>query len=181
MLVAEEFGDRLQARACFIGATRGAQRDRESVDGHGPVEPRLVRLHLGHARFHEGERGIESRDRARHLAAREQDEAVIEPGHSAIALECGIIRRVRLAGCTAHPDAEWVTQQARQVAWTLGERIEPVRFLIRDHDYKFTTTFDAVFESQNTRIIRTPIQVPEANGIAERLCERRGPNVWTGC
>lgn len=43
-------------------------------------------------------------------------------------------RRVRLAGCTAHPDADWVTQQARQVAWTLAERSEPVRFLIRDHD-----------------------------------------------
>jgi len=78
-------------------------------------------------------------------------------------------RRVRLAGCTAHPDAEWVTQQARQVAWTLGEHIEPIRFLIRDHDAKFTTTFDAVFESQNTRIIRTPIQAPQANGIAERF------------
>jgi transposase InsO family protein len=78
-------------------------------------------------------------------------------------------RRVRLAGCTAHPDAEWVTQQARQVAWTLGEHIERVRFLIRDHDSKFPSSFDAVFESQHTRIIRTPIRVPEANGIAERF------------
>jgi transposase InsO family protein len=78
-------------------------------------------------------------------------------------------RRVRLAGCTAHPNAEWVTQQARQVAWTLGERTEPVRFLIRDHDSKFPSGFDAVFESQKTRIIRTPIRVPEANGIAERF------------
>ena len=78
-------------------------------------------------------------------------------------------RRVHLAGCTAHPDGEWVTQQARQVAWTLAERERPVRFLIRDHDRKFTGSFDAVFEAQGTRIIRTPVQVPEANGIAERF------------
>jgi transposase InsO family protein len=78
-------------------------------------------------------------------------------------------RRVHLAGCTAHPDGEWVTQQARQVAWTFAERADRVRFLIRDHDRKFTDTFDAVFEAQGTRIVRTPIQVPEANGIAERF------------
>ena len=75
-------------------------------------------------------------------------------------------RRVHLAGCTAHPDAEWVTQQARQVTWSLAERAEPVRFLIRDHDRKFTGTFDAIFESQRTRIIRTPIQTPQS----ERNC-----------
>jgi putative transposase len=79
-------------------------------------------------------------------------------------------RRVHLAGCTAHPDAEWVTQQARQVTWTLGDRPQqPVRFLIRDHDRKFPDSFDAVFEAQGARIVRTPIQVPEANGIAERF------------
>ena len=78
-------------------------------------------------------------------------------------------RRVYLAGCTPHPDGEWVTQQARHVAWTLSERADPVRFLIRDHDRKFTRGFDVVFEAQATRIVRTPIQVPEANGIAERF------------
>jgi transposase InsO family protein len=78
-------------------------------------------------------------------------------------------RRVHLAGCTAHPDAEWVTQQARQVAWTFAERPEPIHFLIRDHDRKFTAGFDAVFEAENIRIVRTPIQAPEANGIAERF------------
>lgn len=40
---------------------------------------------------------------------------------------------------------------------------------IRDHDRKFTSRFDVVFEAQGTRIVRTPIQVPEANGIAERF------------
>jgi transposase InsO family protein len=78
-------------------------------------------------------------------------------------------RRVHLAGCTAHPNAEWITQQARQVAWALAERAEPVRFLIRDNDRKFVGGFDAVFESEHIGIIRTPIQVPEANGIAERF------------
>jgi len=78
-------------------------------------------------------------------------------------------RRVHLAGCTAHPDGAWVTQQARQIAWTLAERGEPVRFLIRDRDRKFTRSFDAVFEAQEMRIVRTPVQVPEANGIAERF------------
>jgi hypothetical protein len=34
-------------------------------------------------------------------------------------------RRVHFAGCTAHPDNAWVTQQARQVLWTLEGR-EPV-------------------------------------------------------
>jgi transposase InsO family protein len=78
-------------------------------------------------------------------------------------------RRVHLAGCTIHPDGEWVTQQGRRVAWTLGERADRVRFLIRDHDRKFSGSFDAVFEAEGIRIVRTPIQVPEANGIAERF------------
>ena len=76
---------------------------------------------------------------------------------------------MHLAGCTAHPVGEWVKQQARQVAWALAEREQPVRFLIRDHDGKFPSSFDAVFKAQGTRIIRTPVQVSEANGIAERF------------
>jgi putative transposase len=47
-------------------------------------------------------------------------------------------RRVHLAGCTPNPDGAWVSQQARQLVWTLPERATPVRFLIRDRDSKFT-------------------------------------------
>jgi len=56
-------------------------------------------------------------------------------------------RRVHLAGCTPHPKATWVTQQARQFAWTIPGRAEPLRFLIRDRDQDFTIAFDDVFRS----------------------------------
>lgn len=78
-------------------------------------------------------------------------------------------RRDYVAGCTSHPDGDWVTHKARHFAWTLSEHADPVRFLIRDHDREFTISFDVVFEAQGTRIVRTPIQAPEANGIAARF------------
>ncbi len=44
-----------------------------------------------------------------------------------------------------------------------------MRILICYHDRKFTASFDAVFQAQGTRVIRTPIQLPHANGLAERF------------
>ena len=40
--------------------------------------------------------------------------------------------------------------------------------MIRDRDSKFTAAFDAVFHGADIRIIRTPVQAPRANAIAER-------------
>jgi putative transposase len=78
-------------------------------------------------------------------------------------------RRVHLAGCTPNPSAPWVAQQARHLSWTLAERPEMFRFLIRDRDQKFTHDFDEVCRSEGIQIVRTPFRAPAANGVAERF------------
>ena len=78
-------------------------------------------------------------------------------------------RRVHVAGCTPNPSAPWVTQRARQLTWTLAERPESLRFLIRDRDQKFTDGFDDVFRGSGLEIICTPFRAPQANGVAERF------------
>jgi putative transposase len=77
-------------------------------------------------------------------------------------------RQVYFAGCTAHPNQNWVTQQARQMTWELEERDPPMKYLIRDHDTKFTQSFDTVFEAAGIEIVNIPYQAPNANAVAER-------------
>ena len=76
-------------------------------------------------------------------------------------------RRIEYVACTASPDGDWVTQQARNLVMQLGEQ-QPFRFLIHDRDSKFSHAFDEVFRSEGMRVIRTPVQAPNANAHAER-------------
>ena len=71
-------------------------------------------------------------------------------------------RRVHLAGGTGHPEAEWVTQQARPMVWQLEDRDPAIHFLIHDRDAKFVTAFDTLFQSSHVHIIRTPRPMPSA-------------------
>ena len=80
-------------------------------------------------------------------------------------------RRIHLSPSTAHPDSAWVTQQARNLVMDLDGHSPAIRFLIRDRDAKFSRSFDEVLRSEGMRVIRTPIQAPNANAHAERVIE----------
>lgn len=77
-------------------------------------------------------------------------------------------RHVYLAGISQYPDGSWVAQQARNQVWLLEDNETEFVGLIRDNDSKFTDSFDSVFESEGTHIIRTPFKAPNANAFAER-------------
>ena len=89
-------------------------------------------------------------------------------------------RRVHVLAVTAHPEGEWVVQQARNFLMQLGDDLGRLRYLIRDRDTKFTSAFDAVLPPRRSRCcahrcgprVRTPMR---SGGWA-----RFGGRCWTG-
>ena len=86
-------------------------------------------------------------------------------------------RVVHLLGVTTNPNGPWVTQVARNFCTDLEDAGRRLRFLIRDRDTKFTTSFDEVFASIGAETVLTPVRAPNAKGLASH-CTSWG---WLGC
>ena len=55
----------------------------------------------------------------------------------------------------------------------LNEHFDPIKYLIRDRDCRFTSAFDAVFEAEGIETLRSPVRAPRANAICERMIGTR--------
>ncbi|MEV4135101.1 integrase core domain-containing protein [Dactylosporangium sp. NPDC049742] len=77
-------------------------------------------------------------------------------------------RQVHIAGVTAHPAGDWVTQQVRNLLMNFDQHASRLRFLLRARDTKFTAAFDVVFTAAGVDVLRTPPQAPKANAFVER-------------
>ena len=90
-------------------------------------------------------------------------------------------RRVEYFACTSKPDTVWMLQQARNLLMEFDDREKQVRFLIHDRDAKFPCAFDALLATENIKVIRTPVQAPNANAYMERWSAAPAASASTGC
>jgi transposase InsO family protein len=76
-------------------------------------------------------------------------------------------RRILHFNVTRHPTSSWVIQQLREA---FPYQLAP-KFLIFDRDSKFSLEVAVAVRSLNVRPIRTSIESPWQNGVAERWVE----------
>jgi putative transposase len=77
-------------------------------------------------------------------------------------------RRVRILGPTAHPNAAWVAQAARNPVMDLQDAGCRARFLIRDRDGKYPALFDAILADTAIEVVLSGVRMPRMNSIMER-------------
>ena len=77
-------------------------------------------------------------------------------------------RRAECLACTSKPNTDWMLQQARNLLMELDDHDRQARFLIHDRDAKFPRAFHALLTNDGFKVIRTPVQAPNANAHMER-------------
>ncbi len=78
-------------------------------------------------------------------------------------------RRIWVSKATAHPNAAWVAQQARNMCMVAQEEKAKPTCLLRDRDTKFTYQFDAIFWAEGIKPNRLPKNSPNLNAFCERV------------
>jgi hypothetical protein len=77
-------------------------------------------------------------------------------------------RRVDIAGITIHPNEPWMKQMARNVTMEGCGSLRDCRYLLLDHDTKFTQSFRAIIASGQVEPLALPARSPNLNAYAER-------------
>jgi transposase InsO family protein len=77
-------------------------------------------------------------------------------------------RRIRILGATAHPNAAWVTQAARNLVMDLQDAGANARYLICDRDGKYPALFSMILADAGITVVRSGVQMPRMNAIIER-------------
>ena len=77
-------------------------------------------------------------------------------------------RRVDIAGITVHPDERWMQQIARNVTMEGCGALRDCRYLLHDHDTKYTQSFRAIIASGQVEPLMLPARSPNLNAYAER-------------
>src|SRR5437870_5478059 len=78
-------------------------------------------------------------------------------------------RRVQIVGSTRNPDTAFMVEAARRLTDAVDGFLAGHRVLICDRDGKWTDGFRALLDGAGVRIVRTPVQAPNANAYAERF------------
>lgn len=77
-------------------------------------------------------------------------------------------RRVICSPATIKPDNKWVTSQAKFMLEQARAMQLPVRYLVRDLDFKYSKRFDQVFTENGVSIEPTAPRAPNQNAFVER-------------
>src|SRR6266513_1600490 len=77
-------------------------------------------------------------------------------------------RRICLAGVTRHPNQEWMEQMARDVTMEDSGFLIHRRYLLHDHDSKYSSSFRQVIEAGGVKTLALPPRSPNLNAYAER-------------
>src|SRR5262249_33008831 len=77
--------------------------------------------------------------------------------------------RVEIVGSTRNPDGAFMGQAARRLTDAVDGFLARHRVLICDRDGKWTDGFRALLDGAGVRLVRTPVQAPNAKAYAERF------------